>query len=93
MHEKYTKERKEPIRKQLRRLQLPCILIKSKKYYPTDRRQVSYLWKKREVEIRKVSKADTMKTRNRMEKIKLLLSSLHVQIPSILQEPLLVTLV
>lgn len=32
MHEKYTKGRKEPIRKQLRRLQLQCILIKSKKY-------------------------------------------------------------
>lgn len=30
MHEKYTKGRKEPIRKQLRRLQLQCILIKSK---------------------------------------------------------------
>lgn len=32
MHEKYTKGRKEPIRKQLRRLQLQCILIKYKKY-------------------------------------------------------------
>lgn len=60
MHEKYTKGRKEPIRKQLRKLQLQCILIKSKKYQPTKRRQASYLWNKREVEIRKMSKADTM---------------------------------
>lgn len=32
MHEKYTEGTKEPIRKQLRRLQLQCILIKYRKY-------------------------------------------------------------
>ena len=91
MHEKYTKGRKEPIRQQLRRLQLQCILIKSKKYQPTNRRQASYLQKKREVEIRKLCKSDIMKAKNRKGKMKLYfaLSSVYVQIPSIFHESIL----
>ena len=59
----------------------------------TNRRQASYLWKKREVEIRKLCKSDMMKAKNRKGKIKIYfaLSSVHVQIPSIFHESIFMT--